>query len=172
MKTFLIPSKTLSLMISGAALVLITSCAQQPAPIEERSVAAQVRQQAAETSGVVEVFPLGGGEDGALIERARDAEAQGALEQASILVSQALEVAPSDASHWQYLAEIELEQGQYSAAIDHARQSFELGPQMGQICARNWLTIQRANEGLRQSAAATQAGARAEQCAVQSQPEY
>lgn len=160
-----------AMLIILSALALV-SCAQRPAPIEERSLAAQVRQQAAETSGVVEVFPLSGGEDGALIERAREAEAQGALEQAAILISQALDIAPEDAGHWQYLAEIELEQGQYSAAIDHASQSFELGPRVGQICARNWLTIQRANEALRQSAAALSAAAKAEECAVKRSPGY
>ncbi len=164
--------KPFNVLLLLALLSGLSGCAQQPAPIEERSLAAQVRQQAAETAGVVEVFPLNGGEDGALIEQARRAESEGALEQASILVSQALEIAPQDPGHWQYLAEIELEQGQYSAAIDHARQSYELGPRMGQICARNWLTIQRANQALRQSEGALQAGARAEECAVKSQPRY
>ncbi|MEM6575949.1 MAG: tetratricopeptide repeat protein [Pseudomonadota bacterium] len=162
--------QVLLLLIAG--ILVGAGCAQRPAPIEERSLAAQVRQQAAETAGVVEVFPLSGGEDGALIERARQAEAEGALEQASILISQAIELAPQDAAHWQYLAEIELEQGQYSAAIDHARESYELGPRVGQICARNWLTIQRANEALRRSSAAIQAGARAEECAVRNPSTY
>ncbi|MEM9532012.1 MAG: hypothetical protein AAGA23_13960 [Pseudomonadota bacterium] len=143
------------------------ACSQRPAPIEDRSLAREVRAEAAATTGVVEVFPLGGGEDAALLEQARAAEAQGALEQASILVSQALEIAPEDAGHWQYLAEIELEQGQYQAAIDHAHHSYALGPQVGQLCARNWLTVERANRALNNEPAAASAADRAQRCAIQ-----
>lgn len=148
-----------------ALVLLLGGCAARlPAPIEERDLAGEVRRQTAESSSDVEVYALSDPAGLHLLERARVAEQAGQLDEAARLVREALALTPDDPEYWQYLAELELQGGDFLAAIEHAKQSFQLGPRIGPLCYRNWLTRQRAHEALRQAQEAGLAGQQAEGC--------
>lgn len=147
-----------------AVLALVGCAARVPAPIEERDLAGEVRRQTEQSQSQVEVYALSDPAGLHLIERARAAEQAGRLSEAARLAREALELSPGDPEYWQYLAELELQRGDFMAAIEHAVRSFELGPQIGPLCYRNWLTKQHAHDALGDAANAAAAGQRAEQC--------
>jgi len=164
----------------GAACLLVIACLSIqscqtrsfPAPIEERDLAAEVREQAASQSGVVEVYPLTDPAAAELIRQARLAEAQDRLYEALELVDQALNVTPEDPDQWQYLAELQLKLQSYQDSITSARKSYELGPKVGQLCYRNWLVISRAQAELGQPAEAMESEKQADACTVPEQPRF
>nr|XP_061800917.1 probable ATP-dependent DNA helicase HI_0387 [Nerophis lumbriciformis] len=130
-------------------LVLLTGCAARvPAPIEERDLAGEVRRETEQSQSQVEVYALSDPAGLHLLEQARVAEQAGQLDRAMVLVRQAIELTPTDPEYWQYLAELELQNEDFLGAIEHAAKSFELGPQIGPLCQRNWLTKQHAQSAL------------------------
>ena len=157
-----------SLLVTICLATLVGCAARTPAPIEEREVhralATDVRDRAAKQHAPIEVFALSDPGGLHLLDRAREAEQKGQLDEAQRLVREALELTPSDPEYWQYLAELNLQASDYSAAIEHAQHSFELGPQIGRLCYRNWLTQQHAHDAMNDSQAASKAADRAEIC--------
>jgi len=150
------------------SLILVGCAARTPAPIEEREIgrdlAGEVRQQTADQHAPIEVFALSDPGGLLLLEQAREAEQSGQLDKAQRLVLEAIELTPDDPEYWQYLAELKLQASDYSAAIEHAQHSFELGPQIGPLCYRNWLTQQHAHDAMNATIAAAKAAGRAEIC--------
>ncbi len=138
--------------------------ARAPAPIEERDIVGEIRQQAAQSDATVEVYALSDPGSEPLLERARVAEEAGDIDQATRLVREALTLRPDDPAHLQYLAELELQRRDFRAAIEYAGQSHQFGPRIGPLCYRSWLTRQHAQQALGQSEQALTAAREAEQC--------
>ncbi|MDX1568850.1 MAG: tetratricopeptide repeat protein [Xanthomonadales bacterium] len=155
-----------NLTIFLAALTLIACATTEPPPVINEEAAEEIRAQARQDDGVIEVVPLADGDVQILLERANAAEARGELEEARRLLIQAADLAPRDPRIWQHLAEIELETGAFQAAIEHALKSFHLGPQVGPLCSRNWLTVAEAQSALENAHLASAASERAEACPV------
>lgn len=150
-----------------AALVLLGACASQsPAPIEERELEQRVRTPAREDAAGVQVYPLKNPAVAELTDQADRAEAAGDLDQAAVLLERAMRIQPRDPELLQHMAEIQLQRGQYQQALSFATRSHDIGPRVGELCARNWRTMGLAHERLGDAGAAGRAMDRAEQCMV------
>ncbi|WP_191621212.1 tetratricopeptide repeat protein [Marinihelvus fidelis] len=158
---------------NGAGLValalLLTACAggrSTPAPIEERDVDAEVRAPAKAESAGVQVYPLKNPAVAELTSQADRAEQSGNYDQAAILLERALRIQPRDPELLQHMAEVQVQKQDYAQALSFATRSFDIGPRVGEICARNWRTIGLAREQLGDNAGAREASGRADQCMV------
>ncbi len=159
--------------LSVITVLLLSGCrTAPPAPVEERMTGEQVRQQAKQQKSLVEVYSLGDPAAEEWMNRAYDAEDQGDISDAIAHVNEALKVAPEDSEYWQYLAELELQDERYQSAIEHAQRSYDNGPQLGQLCYRNWLVISRSLSALNREAEAAGAKLQADQCPVEAPERY
>lgn len=149
------------------AVTLLSACASQPpAPIEERELEERVRTPAREESAGVQVYPLKNPAVAELTAQASQAEADGDLSQASILLERAMRIQPRDPELLQQMAEVQLQRGEYSQAISFATRSHDIGPRVGELCARNWRTMSVAYERLGEVSEANLAQNRSQQCMV------
>jgi tetratricopeptide (TPR) repeat protein len=151
-------------------VTLLAACASQPpAPVEDRSVAEQVRAPApaAEDPRGLQVYPLRNPAVTELTEAARSAEAENDLDRATILLERALRIEPRDPELLQYMAEVQLDKGEWSQAENYASRSFDVGPRVGELCQRNWRTMALARERQGRDDAARQARDRLDQCRVE-----
>lgn len=167
-------SKQLPVSFGPVLLTLaLAGCASTgPAPIEDRDLAAEVRTAASTQDSLVDVYPLSDPAAVELMRQARLAEDNNDIGGAAALVQKALEIVPQDPEYWQYQAELDLKRGEYILALEHARRSFALGPKVGQLCYRNWLTMTFAWEALYDLEEAEQARKRANQCTIKDQATY
>jgi tetratricopeptide (TPR) repeat protein len=151
-----------------ALCALLAACATQPpAPVEDRSVAEQVRAPAAEQARGLQVYPLRNPAVAELTDAARAAESANDLDRATILLERALRIEPRDPELLQYMAEVQLEKGAWDQAENYASRSFDVGPRIGELCQRNWRTIALARERQGRDDAARQARERLAQCQVE-----
>lgn len=147
---------------------LLTACAgQPPAPVEDRGVAEEVRAPAAEQSSGLQVYPMRNPAVAELTEAASEAESEGDLDRATILLERALRIEPRDPELLQHMAEIKLERGDWEQAESHASRSFDVGPRVGELCQRNWRTMALARERTGRHDAAQRARDRLDQCQVE-----
>lgn len=171
------PSSPLPAVLA-AVLLLSAGCASQmPAPVDERSVPvetippaqAKVQEQVrapARTDGAgVQVYPLQNPGVRDLLAQAREAERGGDLERSATLLERALRIQPRDPELLQQMAEIQLARGQHEQALSFASRSFDVGPKVGELCARNWRTVALARDELGDSVGAEEARQRAVSCA-------
>ncbi|MEM1411350.1 MAG: tetratricopeptide repeat protein [Pseudomonadota bacterium] len=152
-----------------ALLVLVLgACATQqaPAPVEEREIEERVRAPAREDSAGVQVYPLKNPAVAELTDQADRAEAAGNLDQAALLLERAMRIQPRDPELLQHMAEVQLQRGQYEQALSFATRSHDVGPRVGELCARNWRTMSVAQERLGRAPQAREALARADRCMV------
>jgi uncharacterized protein HemY len=104
-----------------ALCALLAACATQPpAPVEDRSVAEQVRAPAAEQARGLQVYPLRNPAVAELTDAARAAESANDLDRATILLERALRIEPRDPELLQYMAEVQLEKGAWDQAESYA----------------------------------------------------
>lgn len=89
----------------------------------------------------------------ALLDRSYAEQQLGNLDSAASTVERGMRIAPQDASLWQRLAEIRMQQGLLNQAIEIARKSNSLGQGMRRLIRDNWLLIARAHDLLGQPAA-------------------
>jgi Flp pilus assembly protein TadD len=149
-----------------AAAFLAACATQPPAPIEERDVDQQVRNPARNDAAGVQVYPLKNPAVAELTEQAAQAEASGDLDQAAVLLERAMRIQPRDPELLQHMAEVQLQRGQYEQALNFATRSHDIGPRVGELCARNWRTMSLAQERLGDRQGARRSLERAEQCMV------
>ncbi len=108
---------------------------QSPSPV------AAIRAAGAGDDSVVQVAPLrDAGVDGWL-KQARAAEVKRDWPAAIAAAEKALKLAPNAPDILQDLAEFEVARGGYARAEELAMKSYQLGPQVGALCAKNWQTL-------------------------------
>ena len=155
----------IKLVLASMAVFLLASCASStPAPVEDREIDTRVRTPARQDSAGVQVFPLQNPAVVQLTEDAHRAENAGDLDQAAVLLERALRIQPRDPQIMQQMAEIQLQKKDYEQALNFAVRSYDIGPRVGEICARNWRTIGVAREHLNDHNGALEAEQRAGQC--------
>jgi hypothetical protein len=64
----------------------------------------------------------------------------------------------------QHMAEVQIQKREYEQALNFATRSYDIGPRVGELCARNWRTIGVAREYLGDQQGAREAEQRAGQC--------
>ena len=144
---------------------LVVACASStPAPVEEREVTRRVRAPAGQDSEGVQVYPLQNPAVVQLMEQAAAAENRGAFVDAAVLLERALRIRPRDPEILQQMAEVQLQLEDYEQALGFAVRSYDIGPRVGKICARNWRTIAVAREYLGDRAGSVEAERRVSQC--------
>lgn len=154
------------LLLISAVLLLSACTTYPPVPLEETELEERVRSPANEEPAGVQVYPLKNSAVVELTTQASQAEADGNLNQAAILLERAMRIQPRDPELLQQMAEVQLRRGEYSQAISFATRSHDVGPRVGELCARNWRTMSVAYERLGETSQAQQAGSRAQQCTV------
>lgn len=154
--------------IDGLLLITLAlaACASSPpAPVEDRhEVQERVREPASAESEGVQVFPLQNPAVKTLLAQASEAEQQGQYEEAALLLERALRIQPRDPELLQQMAEVQVQKRDYEQALSFAVRSYDAGPRVGEICARNWRTISLARDRLGDANGAREAEQRVGQC--------
>lgn len=156
------------------ALLALAACAStpppkpvaQPAPPPPRDWVAEIRAAASKLPSHIEVIPLREAAVEDLREKARLAEQARQFEQAEATLGAALAITPEDPALWQWRAEIALAEQRYADALAHAQKSEAIGPKLGDLCVRNWLTVAAALHEGQDRAGETVAREKAKACPV------
>lgn len=112
-----------------------------PGPSGGRVVDERVRAPSAGAGEELQVFGVRNPAVAALGRNAETAEQQGDLDRSEILLERALRIDGRDPAILQQMAELQLARGRLDQAISYAQRSFELGPQVGEICQRSLRTL-------------------------------
>lgn len=156
------------------AMAVLGACSQ-PAPpakaasrpdYDAASVVAAIRAVGAQSNSSVEVHPLRDPALDGLLKQAHDLEAQQRIAQAIDAVAKALKIAPDSPDILQYQAELQIQARDWKQAAALAQKSWELGPKIGGLCARNLETVARARTTMGDAAGAAQARQQQSGCRV------
>lgn len=128
-----------------AVVLILVACAAprppMPGPGEDRVVEERVRAPSAGAGEELQVFGVRNPAVAALGREAAQAEENGDLERAEMLLERALRIDGRDPAVLQQMAELQLARGRLDQAASYAQRSFELGPQVGEICQRSLRTL-------------------------------
>jgi len=158
--------------ISFAAALAACSQPSPPARVAQKpdrdpqATVANIRAAGAQFDSSVEVRPLRDPAVEGLLKQARDVEAQRQPAQALELVRKALAIAPNSPDILQYEAELSIEAGDWRHGAESAQKSYELGPKVGSLCARNIQTLVEARSSLGDTAGADAARQQVSGCRV------
>ena len=142
--------KKLSVFFRAAALsglVLLAACSQPPGSVQQATRApdhdmvAAIRAAGNRDSSVLQVAPLRDPAIDNFMIAAHNAERAGDIRMAISNADSALKLAPDAPDILQYRAELAVRARDYATAETDARRSYELGPKLGGLCARNWQTV-------------------------------
>lgn len=160
------------LAVFCAIVTVLASCSQPPAPTQQgvrtpdHDIVAAIRAAGARDSSVVQVAPLRDPAIGNFITAAHNAENAGDIPMAITNADAALKLAPDAPDILQYRAELAVRARDYATAETDARRSYELGPKLGGICARNWQTVLEIEQIKGNAAAVENARVARERCHV------
>jgi tetratricopeptide (TPR) repeat protein len=156
------------------AVLAIGACSQPSPPAKTASrpdhdpqaAVASIRAAGAQFDASVEVRPLRDPAVDGLLKQAHELEAQWQPVQALANVRKALTIAPNAPDILQYQAELLVETGDWKQAAASAQKSWELGPKVGSLCARNLEALAQARTTLGDVAGAAQARQQLTGCRV------
>ena len=159
---------------AATTAVLLAACSQPSPPArmaqkpdrDPQASVAGIRAAGTQFDSSVEVRPLRDPAVDGLLKQARDVEAQQQPAQALALVRKALAIAPNSPDILQYEAELLIETGDWRQGAASAQKSWELGPKIGSLCARNLQTLVEARSSLGDTAGAEAARQQAAGCRV------
>lgn len=154
------------LALAGCSTVPNQVAEPEPPPPPPRDWVGEIRARAQSVHSYVEVLPLQDADTDDLDALARAAEAAGKFNEAEQLVTRALAIHPDDPELWQWRAELALLQMRWTDAQTHARHSEDLGPKLGDLCIRNWMTLKAVAEETGDMIAAVEAETRTDACTV------
>ena len=130
-----------------AAVALVAACSQPAPPQATRpskpayDIVAQIRAAGEREKSAIEVAPLRDPGVQGLEKSAQADEQAGRYPDADAKLVQALKMAPEAPELIQDRAEVAVRMQDFPLAEKLAKQSFEMGPKSGSLCARNWQTI-------------------------------
>lgn len=127
-----------SLLLSACGLNSGTTTVQ-PAPSYDRVAA--IRAAGDHEKSVIDVNPLRDPGVATLQDAAQNDERSGHYADAATKLDQAIKLSPNSPDLLQDRAEIAVRLNDYASAERLAHRSWELGPRLGPLCARNWQTI-------------------------------
>jgi hypothetical protein len=161
-------------LVLTAVAAAISGCSQPAPPAKAASrpdhdpqtAVTSIRAAGAQFDSSVEVHPLRDPAVDGLLKQAHDLEAQWQPAQALTSVRKALTIAPNAPDILQYQAELLVEAGDWKQAAASAQKSWELGPKVGSLCARNLEALAQARTSLGDTAGAAQARQQLTGCRV------
>jgi predicted Zn-dependent protease len=130
-----------------AAALVLAACSQPPAPPQAvvkpdtSSALSNIRAAGSQFNSSVEVHPLRDPAVDGLVDQAHKLEAQQQTAPALEKVGAALKIAPNSPDLLQYQAELFVETNDWNGAMASAQKSYELGPKVGALCAKNLQTL-------------------------------
>lgn len=136
------------------------------------AIIASIRAAGAQFESSVEVKPLRDPAVEGLLKQAHDLEGQQQIPQALDAVARALKIAPNAPDILQYEAELQILAHDWKQAGALAQKSWELGPKVGALCARNMQTLVHVRESQGDSAGAAQAKQQVSGCRVPAPARY
>lgn len=156
-----------------ALATVLAACAHQEKPRPEvvaepppRDWVAEIRTEAAKLPSHIEVLPLQEAAVEDLRQQARLAESAKQFDKARSTLDAALAITPDDPALWQWRAEVALAERHFDEALTFAQRSEMLGPKLGALCVRNWLTVAAVRDEKQDAAGAAEARRKAEACPV------
>jgi hypothetical protein len=166
--------RMIPLTIGGC--LLLASCAQPPVvqkPVADPTAAVTaIRAAGAKLESSVEVKPLRDPAVDGLLKQAHDLEAQGQPAAALDAVRKAEKIAGSTPDIIQYEAELLIETRDWKQAAISAQKSWDLGPKVGALCARNQQTLVETRKAQGDDAGAQQARVQLAACNVPAPARY
>ncbi|MDC8012025.1 tetratricopeptide repeat protein [Tahibacter soli] len=164
----------LSIRSAGvASLLALAACGGAPSPQQapaqakvERDYIMEIRAAGYASTSAVEVQPLRDPAVDGFLKQAADLEAQHKYADATATVDRALKLAPDAPEILQLKAELMMPQGKYADAEALARKSYDLGPKLGSLCARNWQTVIETRRVARDDASVESAKGQLASCRV------
>jgi tetratricopeptide (TPR) repeat protein len=155
------------------AALLLAACAPWQPTLDDPEIAEQVRApEGGGASRGLQVYPLRNPAVRELEKAAEAARSEGDFDRAESLLERALRIEGRDPELLQRMAELQLSRGRWEQAESYAMRSWELGPQVGDICRRNWRTMALARERDGDVIKAAQARERVEICPVEPPERY
>jgi|ERR1700743_337193 tetratricopeptide (TPR) repeat protein len=130
-----------------AAVALVAACSQPAPPQATRptqpayDIVAQIRAAGEREKSAIDFTPLRDPGVQGLEKAALADEQAGRYPDADAKLVQALKLAPEAPELIQDRAEVAVRMQDFPLAEKLAKQSFEMGPKAGSLCARNWQTI-------------------------------
>jgi len=157
--------------------ILLAGCGTTPvAPPAPAAPAydqvAAIRAAGEREQSVIDVNPLRDPGVSALQDAAKRDEQAGRYPDAAAKLDQALKLGPDSPDLLQERAEIAIRLNDFAGAERLARQSWELGPKFGPLCARNWQTIVEMRLQAHDDAGAQTASNWVQQCHKAGVPRY
>ena len=134
-------------IVAISAAIFLSACSQPPAPPvavvkpDASSALTNIRAAGNKFDSSVEVHPLRDPAVDGLVEQARQLESQQQPVKALETLSRALKIAPNSPDLLQFQAELFVETNDWKQAQASAQQSYDLGPKVGGLCARNVQTM-------------------------------
>ncbi len=160
---------------AAVALVALASCSTtEQAPPKADKVAgrdwiAEINAEVDRLVSDLEIRPLADPEVSDLRRKGDLLISQGKLEEAKAVANQAIALRPGDPALWQWQAEISLRRHDWWDAEHQAIHANDLGPKLGSLCVRHWLTVKAARTERRDEPGITSADAQAAAC-IQTAP--
>ena len=134
--------------------------------LDTAAAVATIRAAGAQFNSSVEVHPLRDPAVDGLLKQAHDFEAQQQIAQALDAITKALKIAPNSPDILQYEAELRIQTHDWKQAAVLAQKSWDIGPKIGALCARNLETLAQARTTLGDAAGAAQARQQLTGCRV------
>jgi len=154
--------------LAGLSIVL-AACSSPPIKVptpDNAGAVAAIRVLGAHYESSVQVHAVRDPAVNGFLDAAHAQEAKGQIAAAQADVDKALKIAPRAPDILQYAAELAVESGDWKRAGELAQQSYDLGPKIGDLCARNLETRARALTVQGDEGSAVQARAKIEACRV------
>jgi Flp pilus assembly protein TadD len=168
------PAAALALLVSALASGCATAPPEpeSPAARKARDWLAEIRAEARRLPSNVHVMPLEEPKVADLRARAEAEDAAGRHRAAAEAWQQAIALQPEDPTLWQGLAEARVGSGEWAAAEEAARRAISLGPGVGELCLRGWLTVHAARIEQRDAVGGAEAKLKVASCQAAPPPRF
>jgi Tfp pilus assembly protein PilF len=161
------------------AVLLLAACSQPTAPsqatrptVSDDQMLASIRAAGDKEKSAIDVNPLRDPGVASLQDAAEGDLRVGKYNEAATKLDQALKLSPNSPDLLQDRAELAIRLKDYATAEQLAHRSWDLGPKLGPLCARNWQTISELRRHAGDDAGAAAASKSVAQCHVEGMQRY
>ena len=157
-------------VLAISTTLVLAACATAPPPgpppPSPAQIIASIHAAGRHDDSALSVTPLRDPAVQALADQAHQAAMAGHYAQAAAVLDQALREEPKAPDLLQSRAELAIRQHRYDHAIQLAMASWQQGPKLGSLCARNWQTVVEMRKLSHDSAGITSARKQRDACRV------